>query len=166
MIINFDKLYTEKEELIYEDRTNPYIVAGLFANISTSYNPSDDSNFIDMLQYLMGDNQPISALIRQQIKDRMTQNDKYKYIGNSYFIGSTPSNDYTPNIPYQIEVLENEYSRQEEGYVRLFLKSGGADNPRPITVRLAKDGNYYIWSDSFLGILSDIRPLESTNPWA
>ena len=34
------------------------------------------------------------------------------------------------------------------------------------TLRLAKDGNYYIWSDSFMGLVSDIRPLESTNPWA
>ena len=166
MIINFDKLYTTKDELIYVDRTNPYNVAALFVNIACSYNPNDDTNFIEMLQYLMGENQPISALMRQQIKDRMTQNDKYPFIGKSYFKGATPNNDYTPSIPYEIEVTENDYSRQEEGYVRLFLKSGGADSPRPITVRLAKDGNYYIWSDSFMGILSDIRPLESSNPWA
>lgn len=166
MIVNFNKLYDTKLELEYEDRTNPYTVAALFANISANYNPNDDNNFVEMLQFLMGENQPISTLMRQQIKDRMTQNDKYLFIGKSYFKGATPSNDYTPSIPYEIEVTENEYSRQEEGYVRLFLKSGGADNPRPITVRLAKDGNYYIWSDSFMGILSDIKPLESSNPWA
>ena len=166
MIVSFDKLFSSKLDLEYMDRTNPYNVAAAFANIAVSYNPSDDSNFIEMLQFLMGENQPISALMRQQIKDRMTQNNKVGFIGKSYFKGATPSNDYTPSIPYEVEVTENDYSRQEEGYVRLFLKSGGADSPRPITVRLAKDGNYYIWSDSFMGILADIRPLESTNPWA
>ena len=166
MTINFDKFYTTKEELETLDRTNPFNVVAVFANISVSYDINNDANFIDMLQYLMGDNQPISNLMRQQIKDRMTQNGKYEFIGKSYFNGATPENDYTPSIPYTIEVTENDYSRQEEGYVRLFLKSGGADSPRPITVRLAKDGNYYIWSDSFMGILSDIRPIKSINPWA
>ncbi len=166
MIVNFDKLFNSKLDLEYMDRTNPYNVAAAFVNIATAYNVNDDSNFIEMLQFLMGDNQPISALMRQQIKDRMTQNDKASFIGKSYFKGATPDNDYTPSIPYEVEVTENDYSRQEEGYVRLFLKSGGADSPRPITVRLAKDGNYYLWSDSFMGILADIRSLESSNPWA
>lgn len=166
MIVNFNKFFSSKEELQIIDRTNPYNVVAAFANIAVSYDINNDSNFIDMLQYLMGDNQPISNLMRQQIKDRMTQNNKYLFIGKSYFNGATPENDYTPTMPYSIDVSENDYSRQEEGFVRLFIKSGGADNPRPITVRLAKDGNYYIWSDSFMGILSDIRVVESNNPWA
>lgn len=37
---------------------------------------------------------------------------------------------------------------------------------RDFGVRLAKDGNYYIWSDSFLGLLADIKKIESSNPWA
>ena len=72
----------------------------------------------------------------------------------------------TPQTPYEVEVIENDYSNETEGYKRLFLKSGGADSPRPITLRLAKDGNYYVWSDSFIGLLADIRQPESSNPWA
>lgn len=104
--------------------------------------------------------------MKQQIKDRMSQNDKSSYIGKSYFIGATPDNDYNPTLPIQLEVTENIYSDENEGYKKLFVKSGGADNERGITVRLAKDGNYYVWSDSFMGLLSDIRKPESTNPWA
>ena len=66
----------------------------------------------------------------------------------------------------KIEVIENEYTDDNEGYKRLLLKSGGADSPRPVMLRLAKDGNYYIWSDSFLGLLADIKKIESANPWA
>ena len=104
--------------------------------------------------------------MKQNIKDRMLQNEKYSYIGKSYFKGSTPENDYTPSSPYEIEITETPYTDVEEGYKKLFVKSGGADSLRGITLRLAKDGNYYVWSDSFMGLLSDVRPLESTNPWA
>lgn len=166
MKIEFSKIMSSKSELEKLDRTNPYNVVAMFANTICNYDVKDDSNFIEMLQYLMGDNQPISNLMKQQIKDRMTQNDKYGYIGKSYFEGATPDNDYTPSTPYVVNVTDNPYTDENEGYKRLFLKSGGADSERPVTVRLAKDGNYYIWSDSFMGLLSDIRKPESSNPWA
>ena len=166
MIITYDKIMNNKKDLELIDRSNPLNVAAAVIHVFANYNPNDDSNFYEMLQFLLGDFQPISAMMKQNIKDRMLQNNKYPFIGKSYFKGSTPENDYNPSIPYEIEVIENMYTDENEGYKRLFLKSGGADNPRPITLRLAKDGNYYLWSDSFIGLLSDIRLLESTNPWA
>ena len=166
MKISYEKILTSLEEIKRIDRTNPYNVVALFVHTICNYNPKDSEEFYEMLQYLVGEYQPLSELMKQSIKDRMLQNDKYGYIGKSYFIGATPENDYTPSVQYEIEVKENPYTDSEEGYKKLFLKSGGADSERPITLRLAKDGNYYIWSDSFMGLLSDIRPLESTNPWA
>ena len=83
----------------------------------------------------------------------------------SYFKGAIPANDYTP-VEYEIEILKNDYSEIENGFLRLLVKSGGADSERPVTLRLAKDGNYYIWSDSCIGLLTDIRQPESSNPWA
>ena len=166
MIVTFNKIFDSKGDLETLDRTNPANVAAALIHVFTNYNLSDNSNFYDMLQFLVGEYQPLSEMMKQNIKDRMTQNNKYPYIGKSYFKGATPENDYTPSVPYEIEVIENDYSNETEGYKRLFLKSGGADSPRPITLRLAKDGNYYVWSDSFMGLLSDIRGLESSNPWA
>ena len=49
------------------------------------------------------------------------------------------------------------------GMLKLFIASGGADSPRQVEVRLAKDGKWYLW-EQFL--LSDIRQPESANPWA
>ena len=117
-----------------------------------------------MLSYLMGDYQEFSNMLRSNIKDRMNQNDKSSYIGKSYFNGSTPENDYTPTS-FGIIVKENEYSNTDEGYLRLLLKSSGADSERFVTLRKAKDNNYYLWSDSIVGLLSDIRKPESQNPW-
>lgn len=166
MVVTFERLLSTKEELVSMDRSNPYNVVALYANAICAYTPDTSSVFYDMLQFLLGDYQPLSELAKQNIKDRMMQNDKYKFIGKSYFMGSSPENDYTPNVPYSIDVVENAYTDQEEGFKRLFVKSSGADSLRPITVRLAKDGNYYIWSDSYMGLLSDIRKPESSNPWA
>ena len=166
MRIKFDKILTNKEEMMNIDRTNPYNVAALLVHTICNYDVNNTNNFYDMLTYLMGDMQPISALMKQNIKDRMLQNNKYPYIGKSYFIGAVPNNDYTPRVPYEIEVSDNAYTDSEQGYKRLLLTSGGADNPRPITLRLAKDGNYYVWSDSMIGLLTDIRKPESNNPWA
>ena len=165
MIIKFDKIINNLEELKQYDRTNPYNVAALLVHVLTNYNKEDNINFYNMLGYLLGEYQEISEMTKQNIKDRMLQNNKYLFIGKSYFKGATNLNDYTPSIPYEIEVFDNEYSDDNEGYKRLLLKSGGADSLRPIMLRLAKDGNYYIWSDSFLGLLTDIKVKESDNPW-
>lgn len=48
--------------------------------------------------------------------------------------------------------------------LKLFIPSGGADAPRPIQLRKAKDGKWYLWEYS--SILLDIRKPESSNPWA
>ena len=85
------------------------------------------------------------------------------YIPRSYLKGAVPANDYTPDVPYVLEVSENPYSYANQGYAKLFLKSGGADSPREIVLRLAKDNKWYLW-DQFL--LSGIREPESANPWA
>ena len=163
MTITYNKIETTLDELKNVDRTNPYNVVGEFIRVISDYK---DNDFYNKIQFLQGDFQPMTEIMKQNIKDRMTQNDKYNFIGKSYFKGATPDNDYTPSNPYEIEVFENPYTDENEGYKKLFVRSGGADSERPITLRLAKDGNYYVWSDSFMGLLSDIRQPESSNPWA
>lgn len=164
MIINYKKLLTSKNDLEEYDRTKPEVVASLLVHVICNYDKNNEDNFYDMLQFLMGDFQKISPMMKQNIKDRMLQNEKYKFIGMSYFEGATSENNYVPSN-YNVTVIENDYSKVEDGLIRLLLKSGGADSPRPITLRKAKDGNYYLWSDSIIGLLTDIRKPESENPW-
>ena len=166
MKMTFEKLYNNLDELKKYSLTTPEETASLVANILCAYTPENKDNFFDLLQYLMGEVQPISNLLKQQINERMNQNEKWKFIGKSYFEGSNPKNDYEPSLPYEITINENDYSYIEDGYARLLLKSSGADNERPITLRKLKDGRWLLWSDSILGLLSDIRKPESENPWA
>ena len=164
MKIELEKIELIKEDILNSDRTNPYLVASLLVRALASYNKDNEEEFFSLLQLLLGDYQPLSNLSKQSIHNSMMQNDKYPYIGKSYFDGAIPSNDYEPCIPYSITItLDNNF--QQDGYLRLFLKSGGADSLRPVMLRLAKDSNYYIWSDSYMGLISDIRIPESNNVW-
>ena len=94
------------------------------------------------------------------IKDRFRDSD---YVPRSYFKGATPQNDYQPSQPYTVKVAENPYSYQNQNYAKLFVFSGGADNPRELVMRLAKDGKWYLWEQF---ILVGIRQPESSDPWA
>jgi hypothetical protein len=115
-----------------------------------------------MINYLKGP-APLSGYDISFMKDRMAQNNKVGFIGASYLNGATPKNNYTPTEPYTVVVSENSYSYQEQSYAVMWIKSGGADNPRQVKMRQAKDGKWYLWEHMLLG---DIRPPESTNPWA
>lgn len=114
---------------------------------------------VQMLNYLRGP-RPLSGHELSFLKDRFRDSD---YVPRSYFEGATPANDYEPQEPYTITVSENPYSYQNQGYAKLFIRSGGADSPREVVLRQAKDGKWYLW-DQFL--LVGIRQPESANPWA
>ena len=147
------------EALPQAQMTSPYFTAALTVTALAVY-PQDSELCYEMLNYLRGP-RPLSPMEKQFIRDRFM--DGKDYIPRSYFEGAVPANDYTPAEPLTIPVGENPYSFQNEGFAKLFLQSGGADSPREIVLRLAKDGKWYLW-DQFL--LAGIREPESANPWA
>lgn len=122
------------------------------------YYPQNKDLALQMVNYLRGP-RPLSGDM-SFIADRFRDSD---YVPRSYFEGSTPANDYTPDEPYTIVVTENPYSYQNEGYATLYITSGGADSPRSVQLRKAKDGKWYLWEQF---ILVGIRQPESSNPWA
>ena len=123
------------------------------------YYPQNKDLALQMVNYLRGP-RPLSGGDISFIADRFRDSD---YVPRSYFEGSTPANDYTPAEPYTIVVSENSYSYQNEGYATLYITSGGADSPRSVQMRKAKDGKWYLWEQF---ILVGIRQPESANPWA
>lgn len=123
------------------------------------YYPQNKDLALQMVNYLRGP-RPLSGGDMSFIADRFRDSD---YVPRSYFEGSTPANDYTPDEPYTIVVSENPYSYQNEGYATLYITSGGADSPRSVQLRKAKDGKWYLWEQF---ILVGIRQPESSNPWA
>ena len=137
---------------------NPFSTAALSV-LAFCFYPENKDLSLQMLDFLRGP-RPLSVMDKQFIADRFRDKD---YVPRSYFVGATPQNNYLPSEPYSIVVSENPYSYQNEGYATLYLTSGGADSPRSVQLRLAKDGKWYLWEQY---LLADIRKPESENPWA
>ena len=74
-----------------------------------------------------------------------------------------PENNYTPDEPFTLTLYTNPYSDDNEGYMKLFIDSGGADNARSIVLRMRGDGKWFLWEEF---LLPDIRPPKSADPWA
>ena len=159
--IVFPKLpdtFSEFTALTQAQLSTPFDTAALTV-LALCFYPQNAELSLQMLGFLKGP-QPLSTYEKQFIRDRFMDKD---YVPRSYFVGAVPANDYTPGQPYTIKVSENPYSYQDHGYAKLFIQSGGADSPRYVQLRQAKDGKWYLW-EQFL--LADIRQPESADPWA
>ena len=104
------------------------------------YYPKDSELCYRMIDFLCGP-RPLNSSDKSFIRDRVSDKD---YVPRSYFAGATPGNDYQPQSPYTVEVRENQYTYETDGIAKLFIPSGGADEPRPIQLRKAKDGKWYL----------------------
>ena len=123
--------------------------------------PTNPEECYRMLDFLRGP-RPLSAFEKQFIRDRFM--DGKDYLMKSFFKGATPNNNYTPDAPYVLEFTDNVAPIAEEGYKRLDIKSGGADTPRPITLRLKPSTEqWFLWDQI---ILAGIRVPVSQDPWA
>ncbi|MCS6821962.1 MAG: hypothetical protein NZ551_08830 [Microscillaceae bacterium] len=90
-----------------------------------------------------------------------SQLDKGKHIPSSYFKGTSPQNGYKASTPFQVETSTNPSSGNEsEGKIKLFVKSTGADSPRPIMMKQNDKG---IWKASeWSSLLVGVRPPATT----
>ena len=87
-------------------------------------------------------------------------------VSPAYFEGATPENGYRPQAPYTLNILADPRPQDPEpGYLRLFLKTAGADSLRPIKLRQkTSTGDWFLWEYS--SILSGIRIPSAEDPWA
>ena len=159
--IVFSSLPTSLEEfkaLPQAAMSTPFETAAMTV-LAFCYYPQNKELSLQMVDFLKGP-RPLSGVEKSFIADRFRDGD---YVPRSYFEGSTPQNDYTPSEPYTIIVSESPYSYQNENYATLYITSGGADSPRSVQMRKAKDGKWYLWEQF---ILVGIRQPDSVDPWA
>jgi len=113
-----------------------------------------------MLDFLKGP-EPLNPYEKQFLRDRL-RDKEYKPF--SFFEGANVDNDYTPTLPLTIVVSETPYSFREDNWSTLYIKSGGADSPRPIKFRRKPSTGQ--WFVNEIQCLSDIRTPKSSDPWA
>ena len=106
---------------------------------------------------------PMTPYDAQFLRDRLRGK---AYLPLAYFEGATPQNGYKPNAPYVLNVLSDPRPQDiEPGYLRVFLKTAGADSPRPMKLRQkASTGEWFLWEYS--SPLSGIRIPAAQDPWA
>ncbi|MBR5312215.1 MAG: hypothetical protein IKU40_04965 [Clostridia bacterium] len=137
----------------------PFQTAALTVCVLCVY-AADRNIGTEMLNFLKGP-RPLSNYEISFLNDRFRNG---HHVPFSYFKGAVPENEYTPDEPFVITVETNPYSDANEGYKKLFIRSGGADNPREIVLRQrGSDGKWFLW-DQFLMV--SIRDPKSADPWA
>ena len=106
---------------------------------------------------------PMTPYDAQFLRDRLRGKE---YLPLAYFEGAAPENSYTPRTPYVLNVLPDPRPQDiEEGYIRVFLKTAGADSPRPVKLRCKPStGEWFLWEYS--SPLSGIRIPAAQDPWA
>ncbi|MBR1737160.1 MAG: hypothetical protein IJ736_09120 [Firmicutes bacterium] len=137
--------------------TSPFAAAALSVLVLCNYE-NDRDKTIEMMNFLKGP-QPLSNYEVQFIRDRLAGKG-YKTF--SFFDGSSPQNNYTPNKPYTITTFDNPYSYDTQGYAKIYMRSSGADSERYVSLR-QKGDKWYVWEIFYL---SDIRTPAENDPWA
>ncbi len=162
MSATFDRLPTTAEEfsaLAEGKLTNPENTCALFLCALNIYIQDKDAG-IEAVNLLRGP-RPLNNYDIQFLRDRLR--DK-TYLPLAYFDGAMPENSYAPSEPYTLRLYADSRPQDcEAGYMRLFLKTAGADSPRPIKLR-QKGEEWFLWEYS--SILSGIRIPASADPWA
>ena len=150
---------TELQALPEATLDSPFKTAALTVCALCAY-AADKNIGIEMLNFLKGP-KPLTPFEISFIDDRLR--DGKTYVPFSYFKGATPDNNYTPTEPFSVTVSSNPYSDANEGYMKLFIRSGGADNPREVVLRMKGDGRWFLWDQM---LLPDIRQPKAQDPWA
>ena len=137
----------------------PYKTSALVMAVLCNYEKDPDVT-ISMLNVLKGP-EDVSNLERQFLRDRL--NGK-AYKAFSFFEGSAPENDYTPNKPYAISVSSKPHSFDNENWAVMYVRSSGADSPRQIKLRRKPSSGQWFLNE--IQCLSDIRVPASEDAWA
>ncbi|MBQ4353964.1 MAG: hypothetical protein IJC71_03625, partial [Clostridia bacterium] len=116
---------------------NPFQTAALTVCALCVY-AADKTIGTEMLNFLRGP-RPLSNHEISFLNDRFSDG---HHVPFSYFKGAVPANDYTPDTPFTVTVESGVYSDANEGYKKLYIRSGGADSPREIVLRQLGDGRW------------------------
>ena len=149
----------EMKKMGLADLSSPSRVAALTVVAIYAYTVNKQQG-IEMIDYLRGP-RPLTEYEKQFLRDRLGGKE---YVIKSFFQGAVPDNNYTMSKPYTVVVEDAPQVVSEEGYKRFQLRSGGADNPRTITLRnKPSTGEWFLWEQV---LLADIRPPKSQDDWA
>ncbi len=149
----------ELQSLPEADLSSAFKTTALTLAVLCNYEKDPEAT-IEMLNFLKGPGE-VSGFEKQFIREHLGAK---PYKARSYFEGATPQNSYKPSEPYRITVIENPYSFDNADWATLYVKSGGADNPRPMKLRRKPSTGQWFLVE--IQCLADIRVPVEEDPWA
>ena len=153
----FNKLPKSEQDIkqMVDFKDEKYITALFLASLVRFVENADDG--IKMINVLRGP-QAMSDYDINFLKNQLS--DK-KYLPQSYFEGATPENNYKPKEPFTVNIFDED-KQIEEGYIRTFVWTKGADNIRYMTLR-QKGDEWFVWE--YPGIVSGIKIPADADVW-
>lgn len=122
----------------------------------------DETAGTEMFEYINGP-EDMSGFDVSFIRNQFAQ---YPYVARSYFSGTSPENNYAVE-GVKLSFKETPYSRTEDNYVQLAVHSSGADNDRMFKLRKKPStGEWFLFSDTYKGLLAGIRTPKAEDKWA
>ncbi|MBQ3626864.1 MAG: hypothetical protein II948_09005 [Synergistaceae bacterium] len=127
-----------------EAKTPQGAVKLYFEGVFAFINPETRAEGGKMLRYAMYADRPIErSTYYATFVERMKDPD-YNYAFRSYAEGATPENNYSMN-PDNFKIRFADKGKKDPGgYLRLGLRSSGADSPRVVWVKKYDDGLWYV----------------------
>ena len=184
----FSTVPTNYEEIIQYKLDSPYKTMALLFLAYRTWTPENPTDCLEMLDYLTNPNvdsgkkdangRKLSKKFSEHqfwvdfLRDRMRQNEKYRYIGNAFLEGAMPSNNYTPTKPVTITVRESVYNpyRPSSGDItvpynaetdptlyQVLVSIPGADNDKYSLFYQDQRGDWRVFGDNWKGLLVDIK---------
>ncbi|MBR3570788.1 MAG: hypothetical protein IKN96_08370 [Oscillibacter sp.] len=177
----FSTIPTCYEDIIQYKLDSPYKTMALMFMAFRTWTPQNKKDCLEMMDYLTNtdvdsgkkdaDGRKLSKKFSEHqfwtdfVRDRMTQNEKWRYIGNAYLDGAMPSNDYTPTEPYTVTVRESVYNpyKPSDGHLtdptlyQVLTTIPGADNDRYGIFYQDQRGDWRVFGDYWKGLLTDVK---------
>ena len=170
----FSTVPTNAEEIAQYKLDSPYKTMALLIMAYRTWTPDNETDCLQMLDYLTDTGSVIAGTEEKcpfsqykpwisALHDRMTQNDKYRYIGNAYLGGATPENNYTPDEPITVTLRQSVYDpyaqatdwAPEQKQVLIFFP--GADNERYCLFFQDDNGDWKVFRSSWQNLLADVK---------
>ena len=144
-----------------QDRTNPENTCALFLAALHVLTKNKQEGYA-AINELRGP-RPLSRYEEQFLWDRVY--DKL-YLPLVYFDGAAPGNNYTPAQPYTVTLYDDPRPQDmQQGYMRFYLKTSGADSPRAVMLRSKPStGEWFLWE--YPAVMMGVRIPVNEDPWA
>ena len=136
------------------------IFTGAGVAIVTPMNPDESINFEELGRLIdhQIENGTDAIVICGTTGESSTMTDQEHVDCIAYAVERTAG-----RVPVIAGAGSNHTSYVEDGYCKLFIPCGGADDPRPIKLRRKGNGQWFLWEQY---LMTGIRIPTSADPWA